>query len=67
MNADAAREQYQKIYARFPTEPVALDLGGARLLSRRGREVEILVNGNAAAVLERLQTAVAGSARRRRH
>ena len=55
MNADAAREQYQKIYARFPTEPVALDLGGARLLSRRGREVEILVNGNAAAVHERLQ------------
>jgi ABC-2 type transport system ATP-binding protein len=55
MNADAAREQYQKIYARFATEPVALDLGGARLLSRRSREVEILVNGNAAAVLERLQ------------
>ena len=54
MNADAARERYQKIYARFTTEPAALDLGGARLLSRRGREVEILVNGNGAAVLERL-------------
>ena len=54
MNADAARERYQKVYARFPTEPVALDLEGARLLRRQGREVEILVNGNAAAVLERL-------------
>ncbi len=35
MNADAAREQYQKIYARFPTVPVALDLG-ARACSAGG-------------------------------
>ena len=55
MNADTAREQYQKIYARFSTEPTVLDLGGARLLRRRGREAEILVNGNAAAVLDRLK------------
>jgi len=55
MHSDDARERYQKIYARFSTEPAALDLGGARLLKHRGREVEVLVNGNAAAVLERLQ------------
>jgi ABC-2 type transport system ATP-binding protein len=55
MNSDHARERYQKIYARFPAEPAGLDLGGARLLKQRGREVEVLVNGNAAAVLDRLR------------
>ena len=30
-----ARERYQKIYARFATEPAALELAGARVLRRR--------------------------------
>ena len=55
MDADAARGHYQKVFARFTADPPVLDLGGARLLRRRGREVDILVNGNAAAVLDRLQ------------
>jgi ABC-2 type transport system ATP-binding protein len=55
LDADTARERYQKIYARFPTEPAALDLAGARLLHQRGREVEVLVNGNAADIVERLR------------
>ena len=37
LTADAARERYQKIYARFATEPAGLDLAGARVLRRRGR------------------------------
>ena len=55
MGADAARERYQKIYARFATEPTGLDLGGAQLLKQRGREIEIVVNGNSADVLARLE------------
>jgi ABC-2 type transport system ATP-binding protein len=55
LDADAARQRYQKIFARFPSEPDALDLAGAHTLRRRGREVEVIVNGNAAAVLDRLR------------
>ena len=55
LNADAARERYQKVYARFASEPGAIDLPGTRVLKHRGREFELLVNGNAADVLARLQ------------
>ena len=54
LDADAARERYQKIYARFAAEPADLDLAGARVL-RRGREIEVVVNGNASDVLDRLR------------
>ena len=53
--ADAARERSQKIYARFVSDPAELDLGGARVLRRGSRDLEIMVNGNAAGVLERLR------------
>jgi len=53
--ADAARERYQKIYARFTSEAPALDLAGARVLRRGPRDLEVVVNGNAADVLERLK------------
>ena len=53
--ADAARERYQKIYARFASEPAGLDLGGARVLRRHGRDLEVVVNGNAALVMDRLR------------
>jgi len=55
LDADAARERYQKIYARFAGEPPAIDLGGAQLLRRRGREIEVVVNGHAADVMARLR------------
>jgi ABC-type multidrug transport system ATPase subunit len=55
MDADAARERYQKIHARFAEEPGTLDLGGAHVLRRGGREIEIVVNGNSADVMERLR------------
>jgi ABC-2 type transport system ATP-binding protein len=54
LEADTARERYQKIYARFAAEPADLDLAGARVL-RRGREIEVVVNGNASDVLDRLK------------
>jgi ABC-2 type transport system ATP-binding protein len=53
--ADAARARYQKIYARFAGDPPVLDLGGARVLRRGGRDLEVVVNGNSADVLERLK------------
>lgn len=55
MEADAARARYQKIYARFATPPTALDLGDAQVLKQRGRDVEVLVNGNAEDVTARLR------------
>jgi ABC-2 type transport system ATP-binding protein len=55
LEADAARARYQKIYARFATEPLGLDLAGARVLRRGGRDLEVFVNGNAADVLNRLK------------
>ena len=54
LDADAARERYQKIHARFSAEPADLDLAGARVL-RRGREIEVVVDGNADEVLGRLR------------
>lgn len=53
--ADVARARYQKIYARFATDPAGIDLLGARLLRQRGREIEVVVNGNAAEVMDRLR------------
>ena len=55
LGADAARERYQKIYARFAGDPGALDLPGAQVLKQRGRELEVLVNGNSADVMARLK------------
>jgi ABC-2 type transport system ATP-binding protein len=55
LTADAARARYQKIYARFTSEPAGLDLGGARILRKHGRDVEVFVNGNAADVMDRLR------------
>lgn len=57
MEADAARERYQKIYARFAREPAGLNLGKARVLRREGRELEVLVNGDQAEVLQLLRAA----------
>ena len=54
--ADEARERYQKIYARFTSEPDGLDLSGAQVLRRDGREIELVSNGNSSALLDRLKT-----------
>jgi ABC-2 type transport system ATP-binding protein len=54
LDADQARQRYQRIYARFATEPAALDLPGAHAVRRRGREVEVVASGNTAAIIDRL-------------
>ena len=55
LDADAARSRYQKIYARYASEPTALDLGGAHVVRRGGRDLEVIVNGDAADVMARLR------------
>ena len=56
LDADTARERYQKIYARFAEEPGVLQLEGALRLRQQGREVEVVANGNSVAILDRLKT-----------
>jgi ABC-2 type transport system ATP-binding protein len=55
LEADTARERYQKIYARFASETGPVDIAGTHLLRRRGREIELLADGNSAEVLDRLR------------
>jgi ABC-2 type transport system ATP-binding protein len=55
MNADAARDRFRKIRARFPRE-LKLSLSGALQVKRSGREVEILANGNSEALLAELKS-----------
>jgi ABC-2 type transport system ATP-binding protein len=55
LDADAARQRYQKIYARFAAPPGPIDVAGATLLRERPRELEFVVNGNATDVMDRLR------------
>ena len=55
LSADDARERYQKIHARFAVEPDRIEFGGARVLRQRGREIELVVNGNTDDVMNRLR------------
>ena len=58
MEADAARDRFKKIHARFPQPPASGLLAAERgVLSIRqnGREIEILANGNSEALLEKLR------------
>ena len=54
MEADAARDRFRKIRARFSEMP-KLDLSGALNVKQSGREVEILTNGNSEQLLEKLR------------
>jgi len=54
MEADAARDRFKKIRARFPQE-MKLDLSGALRVKRAGREMEILANGNSEELLAELK------------
>ncbi len=56
LGADSARERFQRICARFPKVLPAMDLGGAHVVRREGREVEVVVNGNAAKVMDQLKS-----------
>jgi ABC-2 type transport system ATP-binding protein len=55
LDADRARERYQRIFARFSQEPATLEVPGAHHVRRRGREVELVVRDDAAQVIERLR------------
>ena len=55
LEADAARARYQKIYVRFAQEPSGLELPEAQAIRRRGRELELLANGNSPHLLDRLK------------
>ena len=57
MEADAARNRFKKIRARFPQPPSAnfADFAGVLNVRQDGREVEILANGESASVMEKLR------------
>jgi len=55
LDADQARERYQKIRARFAQSPPELDLTAALRVRREGRELELIINGGGPALLERLR------------
>ena len=56
LNADQARERYQKIRARFPQAAPATEFKGAMHTRRNGRELELIVNGGGPQVLEQLKS-----------
>ena len=54
LEADAARQRFQKIHARFVETPPPVALPVA-LLTHRGRSLEILADGNGDEIIERLR------------
>ncbi|TAK97193.1 MAG: ABC transporter ATP-binding protein [Verrucomicrobia bacterium] len=56
MEADAARERFKKIRARFAQPPARFDLPGALSVKQSGRELEILANGTSEEIISRLKT-----------
>src|SRR5262245_8353681 len=56
MDADAARERFQKIRARFADTPPSLPLPGSLSVRQSGRELEIIANGNSERLLEELRS-----------
>jgi ABC-2 type transport system ATP-binding protein len=55
LGADAAREKFKKIRARFRAEAPVLELPGVLNQRRDGRELELVANGQADEILARLQ------------
>jgi len=56
MEADAARDRFRKIRARFAQPPARFDLTGALNVKQSGREMEILANGNSERLLAELKS-----------
>src|SRR6266478_1090328 len=56
MEADDARDRFQKIRACFPEPPSGLDLAGALSVRQSGREVEILADGNSKQLIEQIRS-----------
>ena len=55
LEADAAREKYKKIRARFRGDPPRIDVPGVLNSRRVGRDLEIVANGASDEILERLK------------
>jgi ABC-2 type transport system ATP-binding protein len=56
LDADAARNRFQKIHARFTeSAPDTLDLPGAVTIRREGRELVVVANGNGDELLGRIR------------
>src|SRR5438105_4349104 len=55
VNADEARERYQKIRVRFAQATPELDLSAALHVRRAGRELDLTVNGGGAALLAQIE------------
>jgi ABC-2 type transport system ATP-binding protein len=55
LEADQARERYQKIRVRFAQQPPELDLKTALQVRRTGRELDLIVNGSGPEILEMLK------------
>jgi ABC-2 type transport system ATP-binding protein len=55
LEADAARERYQKIRARFAQAPPEIDFQAALRVRRNGRELELIANGSGPELMERLR------------
>jgi ABC-2 type transport system ATP-binding protein len=55
MDADAAREQYQRVHARFAQDAPVMESHEILKSRRTGRELELVVCGNANSVLSRLK------------
>jgi hypothetical protein len=56
LDADEARERYQKIRARFPQEVPPVEFKGAISVKRFGRELELIANGERAQIMEQLHS-----------
>ena len=56
LEADAARDRFRKISARFAQVPALPELAGALRVRQTGREVEILANGRSEQLLAKLHT-----------
>ena len=52
LQADVARDRYQKIRARFPQQPPAVDFKGALHVRRNGRELELIANGEGPQIMQ---------------
>jgi ABC-2 type transport system ATP-binding protein len=55
LDADAARERFQRVHATFRQEAAGFDLAGSHVLRRQGRELDVLADGNLTEVIERLR------------
>jgi ABC-2 type transport system ATP-binding protein len=55
LEADAARERFQRVHATFRDDAAGVQIPGSRVLRRRGRELDVLADGNLTEIIERLR------------